>query len=141
MPLQKQPASINFAQGLDTKTDPFQVPAGSMLELVNSIFTKGGMLQKRNGNQLLATLNSAADQLAVFKGNAIAIGSRVQMLSQATNTWIDKGPYTELALSAVPMVRTATSQQTVDVAVNGDLACAVWMDSDTHSYYQVTDAL
>jgi hypothetical protein len=140
MPLQKQPASINFAQGLDTKTDPFQVQAGAMLQLVNSIFTKGGMLQKRNGNQLLATLNTAADQLAVFKGNAIAIGTRVQMLSQSTKTWLDKGPYTEASLSAVPVVRTATSQLTCDVAVNQGLACSTWLDSDTKCYYQVTEA-
>jgi hypothetical protein len=140
MALNKQPASINFAQGLDTKSDPWQVQAGSMLQLVNSIFTKGGMLQKRNGNKLLATLNSAADQLAVFKGNAIAIGDRVQMLSQSTNTWIDKGPYKEVSLNAVPTVRTATSQLTVDVAVNNDLACSAWMDSDTKCYYQITDS-
>ena len=49
MALTKQPLSINFAAGLDLKTDPFQVSPGKFLGLANSIFTKGGLLQKRNG--------------------------------------------------------------------------------------------
>jgi hypothetical protein len=42
MALVKQPLAINFAQGLDTKTDPKQVQPGKFLALQNTIFTKGG---------------------------------------------------------------------------------------------------
>lgn len=49
MPLQKTPISINFTQGLDTKTDPYQVQVDKFLTLTNSVFTTTGRLTKRNG--------------------------------------------------------------------------------------------
>lgn len=55
MALQKQPISLNFASGLDTKTSPYQIQMGKMLTLVNGVFNKQGDLIKRNGNALLTT--------------------------------------------------------------------------------------
>ena len=49
MALQKQAVNINFMQGLDTKTDPYQVQMGKFLSLTNSVFTTTGRLTKRNG--------------------------------------------------------------------------------------------
>lgn len=49
MPLQKTPLQINFARGLDQKTDPLQVQPGRFLGLKNRVFNKMGRLEKRNG--------------------------------------------------------------------------------------------
>ena len=48
MPLAKRQISVNFAQGLDTKSDPHQVQ-GKVLALENGVFTSPGKVKKRNG--------------------------------------------------------------------------------------------
>src|ERR1035437_4035523 len=141
MAVQKQPIGINFGQGLDLKNDPWQIATGSFLALTNSVFTTGNMLKKRNGNKQLAPLIAPANLLTTFKNDAIAIGNNeIQMLSNTANVWLNKGPFTEASISAVPIVRTSTSQVTSDVAVLNDLACTGWTDSDGLSYYQIVDA-
>lgn len=138
--LQKQALNLNFGQGVNTKDDPWQIEPGQFLTLVNSVFTKGGMLQKRNGYAQLPTLPLPANNLTTFKENALAIGDEIQLLSPSTNSWIDKGSFTQAKVEAISVVRTTTSQTAQDVAVNNGLSCAVWLDSDGNNYYQVTDA-
>ena len=76
MPLTKQAFSINFSEGLDLKTDPFQVRAGRFLNLSNSIFDKGGLLQKRNGYKQLPDLpNENTTFVTTFNGDLTAVGS------------------------------------------------------------------
>ena len=48
MPLDKRQIAVNFAQGLDTKSDPRQVQ-GKLLVAENAVFTSPGQLKKRNG--------------------------------------------------------------------------------------------
>src|ERR1700677_3197035 len=92
MALQKTNLSVNFAQGLDTKTDPFQVSPGKFLSLENSIFTKGGQLTKRNGYGALTPLpDTNALYATTFNGNLTAIGKDLQAYSQSTETWVNKG--------------------------------------------------
>jgi hypothetical protein len=142
MPLQKQNLNINFSQGLDTKTDPWQVQAGKMLELENSVFNKGGLLQKRNGFQQLNSLsNTSSTTLTTFTGNLIAVGTSLNVLSESTNQWYDKGNIQPLDLSVIQCVRTSSSQTTVDISITSNgLACVVYMDSDSNSYYQIVDS-
>lgn len=54
MALSRQTISIPISQGLDQKTDPFQVPAGKALALENVRFIKAGKLSKRFGTQNLS---------------------------------------------------------------------------------------
>ncbi len=49
MALQKQPVPINFAKGIDQKTDPKQVQVDRFLEMENRVFNKLGLLSKRYG--------------------------------------------------------------------------------------------
>lgn len=140
--LPKQNLEINFSQGLDTKTDPFQVSPGKFLDLENSIFTKGGLLKKRNGFGALTALpDDTALTATTYFGNLLAIGNSMQALSANTGQWYDKGDIEPLQLSVAPAVRTNSSQSTVDVAVaSNGLACAVWYDANTNSYYQIVDS-
>lgn len=142
MPLNKQPLDINFAQGLDQKTDPYQVPAGKFASLVNTIYNKTGQLTKRNGfKQLTALPINDSVTATTLNGNLVAIGSSFLALSQDTNQWINKGPIQPLTLAISPQVRTNTTQLTVDAAIApNSLSCNVWYDSNTNSYYRICDS-
>jgi hypothetical protein len=127
--LNKMPVNINFAKGLDTKTDPYQVAVGNFLSLENSIFTKAGLLQKRNGFGNLSTLPQAATFLTTFNDDLTAIGSSLQAYSQSFETWVNKGALEPVTLSTLPLIRSNTNQKAVDSAVSPNgLVCTVYTD-------------
>lgn len=128
--LNKQSLSVNFANGLDTKTDPKQVVAGKFLSLQNSIFTKAGLLQKRNGFKPLASiLDSTSAYLTTFSEGLVAVGSSIESYSADTNTWVSKGSLTPSSLSTVSLIKNNTNQSYVDLAVaSNNLACVVYID-------------
>lgn len=135
MAIQKQPITINFAQGLDTKTDPWQVPVGRFLQLVNTQFDTGGMLQKRNGYARLTNLDSDdARFLTTFNGNLTAIGTSLSAYIQGSDTWVNKGPIQPCQLSTLPLIRNSLNQTQCDavVASNG-LACVAYTESLNNS--------
>lgn len=135
-----QPVTIPFTQGVNLKTDPWQVPMGQWLALENSVFTTQGQLRKRNGYGLITIIPGAAT-IATYLGNLVSLGSELGLYSQDTMQVINTGPIQPMGLSVLPIVRSATSQTTVDavVAPNG-LVCETWLDSDGHSYYQINDS-
>lgn len=128
--LEKQPVPINFQKGLDLKSDPFQLSVGSFLELENSVFTKIGRLQKRNGYAQLASLPvDGSVYLTTFNTNLTAIGQEIQAYSMATNTWIERGTLQPVGLEVLPLVRTSLNQSQADSAVSpGGLVCTVYTD-------------
>lgn len=131
MALQKQSLPINFAGGLDLKTDPFQVQPGKFLSLENSVFSKGGLLQKRNGNAALASLPDATSTYTTtYGGNLLALGDTIQAYDASNNVWIDKGIIQNVDVNITPIVRSATNQIQADsaIAANG-LVCTVFTDS------------
>lgn len=142
MALQKQPININFIQGLDTKTDPYQVQIGKFLSLTNSVFTTSARLTKRNGFANLPKLpNNAQTTLTTLNDNLIATGSNLFALSQDTSQWLNQGIVQPIALDVLPIVRTSTSQVSPDTAVaSSGLACVTYTDSGV-AYYQITDSV
>lgn len=136
-----QPVTINFKQGVNLKSDPWQVPMGQFLVLENSIFTTEARLSKRNGFGLLTTVPGAST-VTTYLGNLITIGSELNIFSQDSKTNIQAGSVQPMALNVLTMVRSATSQTTVDSAVapNG-LVCSTWLDSNGNSYYQINDSM
>ena len=150
MPLQKQPVNINFAQGLDTKTDPFQVSPGKFLSLSNTVFTKGGQLTKRNGYGFLTPLpNDNATLLTTFDGNLTAVGTTLQAYTAGLETWTTKGQIQPVQLNTLPLIRSNTNQSQLDSVVSvNNLTCTVYTDNisngttTTPSYrYVVADAI
>ncbi len=143
--IQKQSIPINFAQGLDTKTDPFQVSLGKFLLLQNSVFTKGGLFQKRNGFGQLSNLDSTSYTNAeTFNGNLTAIGSSISAYSAGSETWVNKGILKSCDLTVLPTVRSGTNQTQCDsVVANNNQVCTVFSDFDgsTTTYkYVIEDA-
>lgn len=128
--LPKENAVINFAQGLDQKTDPKQVTPGRFLKLVNSVFDKGGLLQKRNGYLELETLSdSQASYVTVFNDNLVALGSSISAYSAPTNSWINKGFIQPAKLSTLPLIRNSTNQTFCDAAYHSSgLVCTTYTD-------------
>lgn len=145
MALNKQALPINFIKGLDTKTDPFQVSPGNFLALQNSIFTKAGLLQKRNGFGLLSALpDNTSTFLTTFNGNLTAIGTSLNAYSQPSEMWIDKGNIQPLEFSTLPVIRNNLNQTYADSALSSTgLLCTVYAEQDasTTTYkYVIADS-
>lgn len=113
----KQPINIDFSKGLNLKADPYQVPVGNFLSLVNTVFDKVGRLTKRNGFGYLTPLPSPTSYLTTFNEDLQAIGNTLLSYSAGQSTWLDKGSTYPLELSTMPLVRNAVEQVQADVAI------------------------
>lgn len=131
MAVDKVPVTINFAQGLDTKTDPKQVQVGKFLSLQNSIFDKGGLLQKRNGFAQLASLpDTTSTYLTTFNGNLTAVGNSLRAYSPSSDSWVSKGNIQPVKLDTLPLIRSNTNQSQCDSAISANgLVCTVYTDN------------
>lgn len=145
MALIKNNLNINFAQGLDTKTDPYQVAPGKFLALNNSIFTKGGLLQKRNGFGPLSLLPDDTNTFTTtYNGNLMALGNTLNAFALGAGTWTDRGQLQPVEMSTMPLIRNSypITQSDSAVAPNG-LICVVnsTLANTTFLYsYSVLDA-
>lgn len=131
MPLPKRGVSLSFGQGLDTKTDPFQIAPGKLLRLQNTVYNKIGLLTKRNGFGYLPTLpDETNNYLTTYNGNLTAIGSKLNALNDGSKNWVTRGNIQPAKLSVSTLVRSGTNQSSVDVAIapNG-LVCTVFTDN------------
>jgi hypothetical protein len=131
MALQKQALNISFGEGLDLKTDPFQVKAGKFLELVNSVFEKGGRLSKRNGfPELPALPDSTFRFLSTFNTGLVAIGNSLSAYSSGTRKWVDRGDINIVDVSTLGLVHSSNNQIQADscISTNG-LICTAYTDS------------
>lgn len=142
MALQKRPVNINFSQGVDTKTDPYQVEIGKFINLTNSVFGTTGRLTKRNGfNQLNQLPNADQTTLTTLNDSLIATGSNLYSLNATNNEWQDKGIVQPIELSTSAIVRTSTSQTSPDaVTSSSGLTCVVYQDSGS-AYYHIVDSI
>lgn len=141
----KRNLPIPFAQGLDTKTDPFQVRPGKFLAFINAVFTQAGLLKKRNGFQVLPIPTLPVSTLTTFKNALIALTyngyAQLYAFITGSHSWSDQGFFQAAALSTQTLARTANSQVTIDTAVSNvhGLVCSVWIDSTGQQKYQVND--
>lgn len=142
MALQKSSVNINFAQGLNTKVDPNQVPVGQFLALQNSVFTTGNRLTKRNGYGSLTSLpNSNQTTLTTYNSNLIATGSDLFAYSADNGTWIDKGNIQPINLSVKSVVRNSNSQTSPDSSVASNGLICVAYNEGSGAFYQINDSV
>lgn len=135
MALQKQPITLNFSQGIDQKTDPFQIPLGKFYTLQNSIFDKGGQLKKRNGYGYLPSLpDSASSYLTTFNGDLTAIGNSFYAYSSPSETWVEQADIQPVSISATSLIKSNTNQSSADSATapNG-FVCVAYTDQTNTS--------
>lgn len=142
--LNKQPVPINFGQGLNTKTDPHQVPVGQFLSLQNSIFDELGLLKKRNGFGDLTALPNPASFLTTFNGALTAIGPTLQAYSPSSSPWVTTGSIQPLSLNTLPLIRNSVNQSQSDSATSTNgLICTVYTETtgaSTGYKYAIADS-
>lgn len=141
MALQKTPISINFAQGLDGKTDPYQIQIGKFFSLVNSVFDTTNRLSKRNGFPRLTTLpDTEQTNLTTLNDNLLATGSNLYAWASDTDTWLDQGIVQPVQLETQALIRSTSEQRSPDAAVSDSgLTCLVYTDGGGF-YYQISDS-
>lgn len=127
----KQPVAINFSQGLDTKTDPWQLPLGRFLRLQNSVFDTGGLLKKRNGYGALTPLpDTSYSYLTTYNENLTALGPRIAAYNSSSRDWIVKGSVEPMRVSTLPLVRNSVNQTQCDsVASASGKICTVYIET------------
>lgn len=128
---QKTTVNINFGQGLDLKTDPWQVSTGKFLTLQNSIFQKGGLLIKRNGYGLLTSQNPNSSYITTLNDNLLSIGTTVNAYSESLNEWITKGTLEPCSLSVLPLIRNNVNQVQSDSVVSSSLVLTTYTQTTT----------
>lgn len=147
MSLQEQSLPINFAQGLETKTDPKQLSPGKFVRLVNSVFDVGNLLKKRNGYAgfIPPLPDATSSYLTTFNGNLIAIGNDLKALSDGSSQWVDKGSVQPVDLTTMTLIRNNSNQIQCDTSISSNnLICTVYTDSTTAGIkykYAVADAI
>jgi hypothetical protein len=68
------------------------VPIGNFLNLENSVFTKSGLLQKRNGFQQIGTIaDTSATVSETFNGDLTVLGSNVYAYNEPLDSFVNKG--------------------------------------------------
>lgn len=139
--LLKQPVAVNFSKGVDTKSDPWQIPIGGFFSLVNSVFTKLGRLTKRNGFKELTLLTDEASYLTTFNGNLMALGAeRFSTFNEGTALW-NSGDAPQVSLSTLSLSRIGVPEVFTDsaTAANG-LVCVLESPGDATFVYAVLDS-
>ena len=102
--MNKQAVNVNFAAGLNTKEDPWQIEPGQFLTLQNSIFQKGKLLTKRPGYGLLSAATPTSTYLTTLAGNLVSIGTTVNAYSSSLDQWITKGQLEPCSLSTLALI-------------------------------------
>lgn len=145
MPLTKTPIDISFAQGLDTKTDPKRLPIGRFRRLENMVFTKGGLLLKRNGYGAITALpDNTYSYLTTFNENLTALGNNIAAYNNGGNSWVQRGTIQPLALETLPLLRNNFNQVASDAAIapNG-VICTAYIEVNggvSTNRYVIADA-
>lgn len=140
----KQSVSFNFQKGLDLKTDSWQLNLGNFLSLQNSIFQKGGLLQKRNGYGLLTNENPDSSYLTTLNGNLLSIGSTVNAYSSSLGSWISKGTLQPCSLNVLPLIKNNLNQTQSDSVVANGLVLTTYSqinNTTTTYFYVIADAV
>jgi hypothetical protein len=141
--VQKQPVTINFAQGLNTKTDPWQLPIGQFEQLKNAFFQKGGLLKKRPGYGYISLDTPPSTYITTLNGNLTAIGTSINAYSPELAQWISRGKIQPCSLSVLPLIRNNLNQTQVDTAIANNLVLTVYTEINglVSTYkYAVADA-
>jgi hypothetical protein len=144
MALQKQQIFVNFSKGLDTKSDPWQVPVGNFLNLENSIFSKIGRLEKRNGFSQIGYLpNENVYGLATFKDQLTLLGDNLYAFQEDGN-FLNRGTYRPCKVESLSLIKNVRNHIQSDSVTYNDLTCIVYtvsLGGGLYSYeYSVVNA-
>ncbi len=146
MPDQQLP--VSFSLGLDEKTDPKAIPIGKTAVLENAVFSKPGLLEKRNGLDELGrhvnptqdtiihgeALSSFEDQLLLFNG------TKAYSYIEGNDEWIDKGNISSIINDEYQVIRNGYQQTNPDAAKVAGFECYVYDDNSGGVRYTIMDS-
>lgn len=131
MPLQKQQVNINFDQGVNTKSDPWQVPIGQFLNLENSVFDKIGQLKKRNGFSQIGSVSNDVTSISTFNGELTALGNKIYAYNNSTNSFLDKGRFQPVDINVMSLIKNGDNQLECDSVISSNnLICVVYYETN-----------
>lgn len=138
MALQKRSVAIQFAQGIDTKTDAKQVLPGKLVDLQNAVFLKNGTVSKRNGYDARGQIVDGSGGAAYRNAQGLgARGDELLLFANATSlsyrpssdTWSQGQAVSSVVASSDVVARTGTDQTLPDAATNGGVTVVAWEDN------------
>ncbi len=124
MALERQPVAVPLRAGVDTRSDPKQLPAGKLETLENGVFSTGGQIDKRAGFAYLGAavpggfpystgaLLTHKDQLIVGDGQTMGA------LIDGDTAWSDLGRVPLLSLSQRQIARGDVPKDEQDSAIH-----------------------
>lgn len=138
--LQEQVVSIDFGQGIDTKTDPKLVIPGKLTDLQNAVFTKAKQLIKRNGySSFPTTIIGGGPQgpnllapvmVESFRDELVCADSGYLFsYSPSLSGWVLKGPYVSTEVTEKYVYQANSIGGYVDCAILNGIAVYTWCDS------------
>lgn len=141
MALAPQKFSLPFKQGVDTKTDPKQLPIGKLTLLENAVFNTAEQLTKRNGFGVVGTSLTVAEALATYKDELLTFdGFRGYSYNQANDDWVQKAGFQVAKLSSSSIVKNFASASNPDCAFHEGTGLALYTYiSASVPYYTIID--
>lgn len=133
-----QKVNINFSEGLQTKTDPWQVPMGQFEELKNSVFQTGSQLSKRPGYGEITMSTPPSSFITTLNDNLTSIGSSINAYSSSLGAWVSKGTLQPCALDVLPLIRNNLNQTQADCAIANNLVLTVFTQTNSTNSALVT---
>lgn len=145
-----EPISIDFGQGLDSKTDSKMVVNGKLTDIENAVFTQAKQLVKTNGYQPISnaiiqggTTGSPVMAKAYQNELVMADGVSLYSLSESLDAWSQKGNYTSVKVTDTVVSSAVATQFAQSSAVLGNFMLSVYSVVDVNSvnevYATVTD--
>lgn len=118
---------INFARGMETKTDPWQLQLGQFQNLTNTIFQTPMMMRKRDGYGNVLGVPPPSAYLTTLNGNLLAIGNTINAYSKTSKKkFITKGEIQPCSLNVMPLIRNNVNQIQVDAVSSHGMVCIVY---------------
>ncbi len=146
-----QNIDVPLAVGVNTRDDAKLLPPVKLLDLQNSVFTKGGALKKRNGYTYLnkttlatspATI-SAAKQIATRDDELVLLdGSNLYGYSETVDRWENRGTLFGLDVSVTQVSNASDAQVNADCGTANGVTVYAWQNtaSTTQVYFAAYDA-
>lgn len=135
MPLQQDTIDLIFSGGLDTKTDPRQVPLGKFLVLQNMVFSAPKKIVRRNGytaltsNILGGSTISSGSALSTRANELLLVDGSTNFYSydQSNTAWNPKGILPSISATVASAGSPQYNVRNIDMAVaSNGLACLVY---------------
>lgn len=154
MALQKQNIDIPLAVGLNTRDDAKLLPPAKLLDVQNSVFSKGGALKKRNGYTALsqstlatspATISSAT--LLATRGDELVLadGTKLYGYAEQVDRWLDRGSVLLVDVGLDTVSNEIETQTCADHGTANNISVYAWENEITVSTrtvrYSVIDSL